>query len=341
MKSEHPLLSVFIPAFNCEKYVRAAVESALDNGFADLEVVVVDDGSTDGTAAVVTAIRHPALRLIRNPQNRGIGATRQQGIALLQGRYVALLDADDIALPGRFERQVNRLEAADAPDILGGAVEVFGDEAGERFFPSTHAKIKAGLVFYDCPLANPTICMRLAPLREGRLRYTENLAAAEDYALWVDALRAGMRFENLPHVLTRYRRHRDATTRKDSAHCAAASSRIRRQVVDDYFPQLSAGERGLVTQTLSTHVGGGNDWRDGIYALAHAAALAGDIADIDSAWMVRSLENVVVQMIERALTAGNADNETLEMMTEANAHFERWRAANDGALDARIMELVS
>jgi glycosyltransferase involved in cell wall biosynthesis len=339
MKSGTPLLSVFIPAFNCEQYVREAVESVLDNGFADFEVIVVDDGSTDGTAGVVESIRHPALRLYRNPTNRGVAATRQQSVSLLQGRYMALLDADDIAVAGRFEKQINCLEAGDGPDIVGGAIECFGDEQGLYFFPSSDAKIKAALLFFICPLANPTICMRLAPLREGTIRYSTEMGVAEDYALWVDAMRAGMRFENLADVLTRYRRHGAATTRKSSAQCAVTGSLIRRRVVDAYFPQLAANERDALVDALSNNLSGGPRWLDGIYAVSHAVTLAKDVTGIDAAWLIKSLETVVAGMIDRAVTLGNASNETLEMMTETNTHFEQWRAASGGALDARIMSI--
>lgn len=339
MRPITPLLSVFIPAFNGENYVREAIESVLDNGFADLEVIVVDDGSTDGTVRVVESIRHPALRLFRNATNLGVVVTRQQSVSLLQGRYMALLDQDDIAVAGRFEKQINRLEALDGPDIVGGAIEFFGDEQGLSFFPSSDAKIKAGLLFFVCPLANPTICMKLAPLREGRIRYSPDIGVAADYALWVDAMRVGMHFENLPIVLTRYRRHGEAMTRKSSIECAASGRVVRKKVVDIFFPTLTASEREALIDALSTNLSGGSRWLDGIYALSHAAMLAKDVAGIDSAWLIKSLGDVVVSMIERALKLGNADNETLEMMTETTENFERWRAANGGALDARIMAL--
>lgn len=340
MSTKTPLLSVFIPTYNGEKHVREAIESVLDNGFADLEVVVVDDGSRDSTVSVVESIRHPALRLHRNPANLGVVATRDRSVSLLNGRYMALLDQDDIAVTGRFERQVARLEAADGPDILGGAVEFFGDAQGEYFFPSGDAKIKASLLFFVCPLANPTICMKLAPLREGRIRYRTDIGVAADYAMWVDAMGAGMRFENLPAVVTRYRRHGDAMTSKLSIECAASGRGVRQKVIGLFFPAMAAGERAALLDALSTNLSGGSRWLEGVYAVSHAAMLAKDIAGIDTAWLIKALENMAISMIERALKLGNADNATLEMMTETSEHFERWRAADGGALDARIMALI-
>jgi len=87
-----PLLSVFIPAYNAAPFIRQALESVLDNGYGDMEVIVVDDASTDGTCDVVAAIRHPAVRLVRNPVNLGVAATRRAGVALLRGVHLALLE---------------------------------------------------------------------------------------------------------------------------------------------------------------------------------------------------------------------------------------------------------
>lgn len=338
--ADAPLLSVFMPTYNGEDFVREAITSVLDNGFADLELVVVDDVSSDATAAIVESIRHPAVRLIRNAANLGVAVSRQRSLPHLRGRHVALLDQDDFAVPGRFEQQVNRLEASDGPDIVGGGVEYFGDEQGTAFFPSTDAKIKAGLLFFVCPLANPTICMKLAPLREARIAYSPEAGPAADYALWLDAMRAGLRFENLPVVLTRYRRHRGAMTKRAFDQCAAAGRLVRQRVVETFFPQMTADERESLVNALSSALNGGPRWVSGVYALSRAAMLASQVPDVDSAWMINSFESILLDMLERALKLGAANNEILEMMTEENENFADWRTTGGGALDGRIMALV-
>lgn len=334
-----PLLSVFIPAFNAEKYVREAVESVLDNGFADLEVVIVDDGSSDATAQVVESIRHPALRLIRQTVNLGEGPTRQRGLSALQGRYVAYLDADDVAVPGRFEKQVERLEAADSPDILGGGLEYFGDMHGTHFFRCADAEIRAELLFFSLPLANGTVCMKLAPFRDGRIRYWADPGPACDYALWVDAVRAGLRFENLPVVVIRYRRHNESQTRKLFDRTVAQGCIVRKRLAETYFPTMTGAEHDALVRALSYKLGGGQRWLDGVYAMSHAALLATSIPRIDASLMVRLLEEHLIGMIKHTMELGIMDLETLEMMTENNEHFERWRAAEGGALDVRVMAL--
>jgi glycosyltransferase involved in cell wall biosynthesis len=335
-----PLLSVLMPAYNARAYIREAIESVLDNGFADIELIVIDDGSTDDTAQIAGSIGHPALRLERNGANLGVGLTRGRAVALARGRHLAMLDADDVAVPGRFAAQVGRLETADGPDIIGGGIEHFGDGHGTLLFPCTDAEIRAGLAFFDLPIANGAACMKAQPLRDGVVRYGSGVGA-EDYALWADALIAGLRFENLPYVVTRVRRHARSLTRQSREPVIAQARIVRRRIVEFLFPSLDAAEHAALVAALSVNLGGGQRWIDGACALAHAAELAGGARGADPATLRGLLVQNFLRMLRHALANGLIDNETLEMMTETNTHFERWRMADGGALDREIMALFA
>ena len=102
---------------------------------------------------------------------------------------------------------------------------------------------------------------------------------------------------------------------------------------------MTATERDALVRALSYKLGGGQRWLDGVYAMSHAAMLAESIPRIDPGLMVRLLEEHLMGMIRDTMELGVMDMETLEMMTESNEHFERWRAADNGALDVRIMAL--
>jgi glycosyltransferase involved in cell wall biosynthesis len=337
-----PLLSVFIPTYNGADLVREALESVIDNGFPDLEIVVVDDASSDDTVRVVESIRHPALRIIRQAVNLGVGITRQRGIALLRGRHVALLDQDDIAVAGRFERQVARLEAADGPDIVGGAIERFGndDRPGTVVYPAGDAAIKTMLLFTS-PIINPAACMKLAPFRDGRIDYSPETGPGADYALWADAMRAGLRFENLDVVVTRYRRHAKSYTATAYASVVEHMHAIRGRVAATYFPALSAGECAALADALSSRISGRQGWIDGVRALAHAAMLVPAVPGIDAGDMTDRLGKQLIGFIGRGLQLGVADYETLEAVTDGDPNLERWRAADSGALDKRVMALFA
>jgi glycosyltransferase involved in cell wall biosynthesis len=336
-----PLLTVFIPAFNGASYIEDAIESVISSSTADLEVVVVDDGSTDDTVQRVEQFRHPAIRLFRQSMNLGVAATRARSTPLFRGKYLALLDCDDIALPDRFDRQLERLESSGGPDIVGGYMQLFGERSGVVCPPTSHVLIRTVLLFF-CPIANPTVCMRMAPFRDGRLRYSAAARVVEDYDLWFQAARHGLRFENIDRIVTRYRCHPESTSRKLAQEAARRSALVQRQVTDLYFPRLDISERDALTAAVS-----GEAWRNaqqleaGVGALSHAAELAPLVPEIDSSVMVHMLTEVLIAHTSTALRNRVVDNDFLEQITETDDRFERWRARDGGDLDRRIMDLVN
>ncbi|HEC35642.1 MAG TPA: glycosyltransferase family 2 protein [Anaerolineae bacterium] len=117
-----PTVSVVMPTYNRGHLLPPVVESILSQDFQDLELVIVDDGSTDDTAAVVRQIqtRDPRVRYVPLPENRGVGFARDAGLRYAPGKYIALADSDDIWLPGRLREQVEILERHPEIDILFG-----------------------------------------------------------------------------------------------------------------------------------------------------------------------------------------------------------------------------
>ncbi len=125
------LVSVVIPVFNAERFVAEAIESVLGQEGAEVEVVVVDDGSTDGSVAVAERFGD-AVRVVRG-EHAGIGAARNRGVEGARGEYVAFLDADDLWARGKLARQLGVLMGADAPELVFGMMQQFrGEPGGER-----------------------------------------------------------------------------------------------------------------------------------------------------------------------------------------------------------------
>src|SRR4029077_20706952 len=105
-----PLVSVVMPVYNGERYLKEAIESVLFQTYKNLELVVVDDGSVDARKTIILSYSDSRIRLVENTKNSGIVFTRNKGLLAAQGEYIATLDCDDIALPDRIENQVNFLE---------------------------------------------------------------------------------------------------------------------------------------------------------------------------------------------------------------------------------------
>ena len=123
-------ISVVIPAYNAEKYIGEALESALAQTRPAAEIIVVDDGSTDGTAAVAEKFGSP-VRLIRNPENLGVGASRNRGVQASRGEYVAYLDADDQWRPNHLAKLGALLDAHTRVGFVFCPLELFGEKTGQ------------------------------------------------------------------------------------------------------------------------------------------------------------------------------------------------------------------
>lgn len=124
MKDTGPLVSVIIPVFNCEAYLAEAVGSVLAQTYRPLEIVIVNDGSTDGSAEVARSFDDPSVRYCYQ-ENAGIGAARNKGIDLARGEYFAFLDADDIWAPEKLSLQMACLEKDPDLEIVFGQVTEF------------------------------------------------------------------------------------------------------------------------------------------------------------------------------------------------------------------------
>lgn len=134
MAGEPPRVSVVLPVYNEAAVVEGAIRSILSQSFESLEVVVIDDGSTDGTSTTVEAIDDGRIRLIRNSENLGLPVALNRGIDAARGEFVARMDADDRSLPRRIERQVAAMEADDRRQVVGCWYRLIGPD-GARFGP--------------------------------------------------------------------------------------------------------------------------------------------------------------------------------------------------------------
>lgn len=180
-----PRVSVLVPTYNTRAHVREAVCSLLNQTWHDLEVVVVDDASTDGSTEVLSDIDDPRLRIVRLAQNVGLSGARNAAIALSRGDYIALLDADDVSLPHHIETHLRMLDTHPNVGLVAcmiNRIDVHGNfitRAGKEWMVSDRAL--APLVLF----MNPLPCMYM--LRRSAIpRHGFRPVYAEDYAMTLD-----------------------------------------------------------------------------------------------------------------------------------------------------------
>ncbi|WP_319407573.1 glycosyltransferase family A protein [uncultured Desulfosarcina sp.] len=177
-------VSVVLPTYNRGWILKHAVDSVLDQDYGNLELVVVDDGSTDETPQLLSAFGD-RLHIIRQ-ENQGVSAARNAGIRASTGELIALLDSDDAWLPGKVTAQVAFFTAN--PDALICQTEETWIRNGVRVNPGKRHRKEAGMIFERslalCLVSPSAVMMRRSLLDEVGL-FDESLPACEDYDLWL------------------------------------------------------------------------------------------------------------------------------------------------------------
>jgi glycosyltransferase involved in cell wall biosynthesis len=196
--------------YNAGSYLRAALDSILGQTLSDFELVVVDDGSTDGSSRVLEEYeaRDPRLRLLPQP-NAGLIASLNRGLEQCRGEYVARMDADDVALPERLERQVRFLDVH-SDHVAVGCRTLLIDADGDPICPYAylcdHEQIDAmHMAGGGGAICHPAVTMRTKEVR-GAGGYDPAMRHAEDLDLFLRLAEIG-RVANLPEVLLHYRMH--------------------------------------------------------------------------------------------------------------------------------------
>ena len=265
-----PTVSVLMPVYNGERYLRAAVDSILGQSFADFEFVIVDDGSTDGTRDILEGIDDPRLRVISNERNVGVTRTLNIGLEAARGRYIARLDADDVAHPQRLARQVAFLEANADVVLLGSGYDAV-DESGvvvERIRrPLSDAEFR-WMALLHAPVIHPSVMFRAWLIHDLGLRYDASLITGQDYDMWVRMLAQG-KAARLGERLVTWRRHVDAIGVARRRQQVATTAAIARTNVEHLLPERP-GDRDAIARLVEIQSFGSPapiDWRDAMACL--------------------------------------------------------------------------
>ena len=221
-----PKISVIMPAYNAEKYIKEAIDSILSQTYGDFELIVLNDCSKDRTEEIILSYRDDRIVYLKNPQNMGVAATLNRGLAAARGEYIARMDADDISLPQRFEKQVAFLDAHPEIAVLGTNCETF-DESGPLYTgwsATDPAQMKVDLLF-SCGLAHPSVMMRREVV-QSLGGYDLEFEGMEDYDLWCRVAEShGV--TTLADILFRYRVHSGQVTKNPSEKYMARLRRLK------------------------------------------------------------------------------------------------------------------
>jgi len=224
-KKVMPKITVLMPVYNGEMYLREAMESILQQKHADYEFLIIDDGSTDRSNEIINSYNDPRIRVLRNPRRLKLSGALNRGIDEAAGEFIARMDADDISLPARLAKQLGYLESNPTVGVCGTWVKRFG-QFGTSIDknPIRAEQIKAYTLF-ECPFSHPTVMLRKSMINMHKLRYNGEYYPTEDYELWSRAVDC-FPCANLGEVLLEYRVHGNSMTGSDWNEMDAKGARI-------------------------------------------------------------------------------------------------------------------
>jgi glycosyltransferase involved in cell wall biosynthesis len=202
-----PKISIVMAAYNEERDIQRALDSILAQTFTGWELIIIDDGSTDGTAAIIQSYvdQDSRIKFVCNETNLELSASLNKGIGLARSDMIARADADDVNLPERLSKQFDYMQTHPEIDVLGTAAYLL-DEAGDRVntfsHPLTHVEL-AELPFLKIQFFHPSVMIRRRFFDTVGL-YDTRYANAEDKQLWLRGLKIGCCYANLPEPLIEY-----------------------------------------------------------------------------------------------------------------------------------------
>lgn len=231
---QNPAISVLLPIYNAASSLPTALDSLLAQDFPDWELIAIDDGSTDESAAILAAYAaiHSQIKAIYL-RHQGIVPVLNHGLKVAQSKYVARMDADDFAFPQRLRLQWQWLQDHSQTGLVSSLVAYGGDPSSQQGYAShvdwLNTLVSTGDIslnrFIDAPMAHPSVMFRRDCITQfGGYQET---AGPEDYELWLRWLEKGVVMEKVPEVLLRWSDPPDRLSRTHEAYRPMAFERIK------------------------------------------------------------------------------------------------------------------
>ncbi|HHE3607272.1 TPA: glycosyltransferase family 2 protein [Pasteurella multocida] len=256
-----PLVSVLICAYNFEKYIEECINAVINQTYKNLEIIVVNDGSSDSTLSKLHSLseKDSRIKIINNSKNLGFISSLNIGIEYVSGDYVARTDADDITKPDWIEKILGCLEKEKHIIAMGSYIQVLSEQGNgsnlSNYYedgqiwknPTEHKDIFEQMLFRN-PIHNNSMVVRSSVFNQYGLRFDSSYKHTEDYKFWLDVSRLGY-LANYPEPLVYYRFHSNQTSSLHNEYQNLMAKKIRRIAINYYLSDL--GVEGNVGEVIS------------------------------------------------------------------------------------------
>ena len=251
-----PTVSVLLPVYNAQDYLRESIDSILNQSFTDFELIIMNDGSTDGSKEIIDSYSDSRIKVVHQ-ENAGLPVTLNRAIALAKGQYLARQDADDVSLPERLERQVDLMRQG--IDICGcdfDIIDATGQLTQKIIVPHTDQMM---IITLACtvPFAHGSVMLRKSFLEKHSLYYDESVVT-EDYDLWCRIFQTGGVFGNVPESLFHYRQLTQSLSKVTAKPALENTRKLRRTFVKNHLDLIKLALRQVMPAASKFHTRDGN-----------------------------------------------------------------------------------
>jgi glycosyltransferase involved in cell wall biosynthesis len=245
----NPLVSVVMPAYNAEKYIAEAIKSILNQTYTNFEFIIVNDGSNDGSEAIIKQFADTRILYHKFEHQQGIVAALNYGLQLAKGDFVARMDADDVCFKNRLEVQVNYLLLHADVGVLG--TQYKGINGKSRPMPKEHHQI-VWYLLNASPFVHPSVMFRAQFLRNNHMLYDNQYEFAEDLNLWAENINT-TKYANTSEKLIQYRYH-TGTHKSNLSRVGELNTQIKTKQIKQLLPELDSEKRARFAHILNRHI---------------------------------------------------------------------------------------
>lgn len=247
-----PKISVIMPVYNGEKFLREAIESILNQTYSDFEFIIANDGSTDKTLDIIIEYQEVDPRIvILKGEKQGLVKTLNDAIQISKGDYIARMDADDISFSRRFEKQIELIEK-EKLDICGCHYLLI-NESGKCLDTVLTPIDDNGLILYlaiGVPFAHGSVMFRKDFMLTNNLRYGQGVKFAEDKALWIAMYKNSAKFSNVNEILFKYREYSGSLSKTGNSKIRIDDELLKSEILEFCYKDIYR-----VVDLLSSNVG--------------------------------------------------------------------------------------
>lgn len=235
-----------MPVYNCEPYLREAIDSILQQSFSDFEFLIINDASTDASEEIILSYSDPRIKYVKNEVNLRLVGTLNRGLDLINTPYMVRMDGDDISVPNRLENLFTFMESHPEIGVCGSFIETFGNDNTVWKYDESDEMIRP-CIFYKSMIGHASAIFRMSVLNENGIRYSERHIHMEDRVMWLSLFNL-TKFHNLQEVFYKYRilEHNVTVKNKDS---------LKERVSAFYAEVFSSFDLNVSSSQLAIHVG--------------------------------------------------------------------------------------